>query len=371
MTGRPDEPLDDLLHDGPHDLDHDLEVVADAARAAEQRERGRGGWFLLGGAVLALMLAVPVVLTRTDWLPFELPSRDAQPAPAVGPSLRRDAPLRSEPRADANILIRLDAGTLLRLVGRTADGKWVAAAADDRPDLVGWLPADALQGVDLSALTTVTADRTATATASAPTGPSDRPDLRLESAYSKDNRLYISVLNAGPADARGTILASVDGAPPVPLEGKADEGLRAGQRIQAAVRDVYVQIRGSVTVTVALDPPVTEVDQTNNRFSGIVEPDLPADLELTTVERGGAGLVVSVKNRSTIPITGSYTITVREPLPSTRLLGRLEQTGTIEAGATASVTFPDLREVDVTRILVTLSTDAIQDAVLGNNTYPR
>ena len=371
---RPDEPLDDLLHDyEPHDAARDLEVVANAARAATRRDRGgRGGRLLLAAGTLTIAVAGTVIALRPEWFPFELPNTPATPTATVGgPTLKRDAPLRAEPREDATVLIRLEARTRLRIVGRSSDGSWIAAAAVDRPDLLGWLLSNEVEGIDLAAIGTVTADPNAAAGRTAPAGPSDRPDLRIESAYVKDNRLYVSVLNLGPADLRGTLLASVDGGSPAPIEGKSDEGLRAGQRLQAAVRGVYVQIRGTVNVTITTNPAVAEVDSANNTFTGIVEPDQPADLEIANVERGATALVVTVRNRSTIPISGVYTITVREPLPGTRLLGRLEQSGSIEPNGTISIPFADLRDVDMSQIAVNLSTDAIADAVLGNNTYPR
>jgi len=89
------------------------------------------------------------------------------------------------------------------------------------------------------------------------------------------------------------------------------------------------------------------------------------------VERGASALVVTIRNNSAIPIAGAHTITVRETPPSTRLLGRVEQGGTIEAGGTMVIAFPDLREVDLTRISITLSSDSVADAALANNSYPR
>lgn len=374
MTGRrPDEPLDDLLHGGaPHDPAHDLEAVVDAARAEAARgTRGRGGRLLLTAAAAAVIGAGALAALRPDWLPSDVPSRGGQPAATAAPSVRRDTALRGEPRDDGAVLLRLPSGTPLRVVGKSPDGRWIAAAAEGRPDLVGWLSASAVSGVDPATVTMVSADPRARGTVTAPAGPATRPDLRLEAVYAKDNRLFVSVFNAGPADARGTLLASVDGGVPLPLEGKSDEGLRAGQRIQAAVRGVFVQIRGAVSVTVSLNPPVAEADQANNTFTGIVEPDQPSDLEIASVERGASALVVTIRNNSAIPITGTHTITVREPLPSNRLLGRMEQGGTVDAGGTMAVSFPDLREADLTAISITLSSDAIADAALGNNIFPR
>lgn len=373
MTGRrPDEPLDDLLHDDvPRDPAFELDAVVEAARVAEVRDRRGHGWrVLLAVASLTIATVATIGALRPGWLPFDVPFSSEQ-SDATGPSVRRDTALRGEPRDDGTVLVRLESGTRLRVVGKSPDGRWVAAAAEDRPDLVGWLTADAVVGVDLAALAAVTADPGAAGPPAAPPGPSARPDLRIESAYAKDNRLYVSVFNAGPADARGTLVASVDGGVPIPLEGKGDEGLRAGQRIQAAVRGVFVQIRGVVSVTVSLSPPVPEVDQANNMFTGIVEPDQTTDLEIATVERGASALVVTVRNNSAIPITGSHTITVREPLPSNRLLARIEQSGTIDAGGIMVVSFPDLREADLTAISITLSSDSVADAALGNNIYPR
>jgi hypothetical protein len=368
------EPLDDLLHDDePHDAASDLEAVANAANAATRRDRGgRKGRLLLAAGTLLIAITGTVMAMRPEWFPVDLPNTPSTPtATPDGPALKRDTPLRSAPREDASLLIRLEARTKLRVVGKSPDGAWVAAAAVDRPDLVGWLASDSVEGIDLAGIGIVTADPSAAATRTVPAGPSDLPDLRIESAYVKDNRLYVSVLNLGPADLRGTLMASVDGGPAAPIEGKSDEGLRAGQRIQASVRGVYVQIRGAVNVTITTSPSVAEIDIANNTFSGIVEPDQPTDLEISSVERTATALVVTVRNRSSIPISGIYTVTVREPLPGTRLLGRLEQSGTIEPNGTIAIPFADLRDVDMSRIAVNLSTDAISDAVLGNNTYPR
>lgn len=370
---RPDEPLDDLLHDDvPRDPAFELDSVVEAARAAELRDRHSHGWrILLALSILLVAVTATIGALRPGWLPFDVPFQRAPSEELSGPTVRRDTSLMNEPRDDGAALLRIPAGTLLRIVGKSPDGRWIAAAADDRPDLVGWVPADLVAGLELSGLPTVTADPKAAGAITPPTGPTDRPDLRIESAYAKDNRLYVSVFNAGPADARGAVLASVDGGTPVPLDGKSDEGLRAGQRIQAAVRGVFVQIRSAVSVVISLSPVVAETDQANNTFNGIVEPDQPTDLEIALVERGASALVVTVRNNSTIPIHGTQTITVREPLPSNRLLGRLAKEGTIDAGATLILSFPDLREVDMTDISVTLSSDSIADGALGNNTYPR
>ncbi len=370
----PDEPLDDLLHeDVPRDPAFELDALVEAARAAEARDRRSHGWrTLLLIAALAIATVSTVGALRPEWLPFDVPFREEEaPVGQSGPAARRDAPLRAEPREDAPVLVQLPAGMRLRVVGKSPDGRWIAAAAEDRPDLVGWITVAAVEGVDPAALATVTADPNAAAPVTAPAGPVARPDLVVESVFAKDNRLSVSVLNAGPADARGTLLASVDGGPAVPIEGKTDEGLRAGQRIQAAVLGGFVQIRGTVTVRVSLSPPVPEVDESNNTFTGIVEPDQPVDLEIATVERGAGALVVTVRNNSTIPVTGVHTITVREPLPGTRLLGRVEQSGMIEAGGSMVVFLPELRDVDLTAISITLSSDSIADGALGNNTYPR
>ena len=39
--------------------------------------------------------------------------------------------------------------------------------------------------------------------------------------------------------------------------------------------------------------------------------------------------------------------------------------------ASVDVAFPDIKQVDLTRIAVRLSTDAINDAVLADDSYPR
>ena len=132
-------------------------------------------------------------------------------------------------------------------------------------------------------------------------------------------------------------------------------------------------IRARVALRVVTEPANRAAKTDNNTWSGIIEPDQPNNLGITRAiaEGDDRHLVVTVGNDSPIPVRGSITLTVREALPSTTLLGRDVREVLLEPGKAVDIPFAEVRQVDLTRIAVRLSTDAIHDAVLADDSYPR
>jgi len=205
------------------------------------------------------------------------------------------------------------------------------------------------------------------------TQPPDLPDLRIESVFSRANRLVAVIVNDGPGDLPTPILVAVNEGTPIRIETKAGEPLRARERVEATVPGEYVQLRARPSVRVLTEPANREVNTQNNTWTGIVEPDRPNNLGITGAVAAGADrhLVITVQNDSPIPVHGMITLTVREALPSTVLLGRDARELLLEPGKTVDVPFPEIRQVQLTGITVRLSTDAIHDAVLADDSYPR
>jgi len=183
----------------------------------------------------------------------------------------------------------------------------------------------------------------------------------------------VEILNQGAADATGEILMSVDDGPPISAQVRPGEPLRAGQRVQGPVPGYYLQLRRNLTVTIVPANDRPEEDLANNTWVGIIGPDAPNDVEILGAVPGAEGepLVVTVRNNSPIPVAGSFTLSVREALPGTQLLGRERVTAEVASSGTFDVVFDELTEVDMTRATVILSTDAIDDADVSNNVYPR
>ena len=210
----------------------------------------------------------------------------------------------------------------------------------------------------------------------APTATPDFPDLVIEAVFSRDNRLAVVVTNLGNADIEGAIFVAVAGATPVRID-IGGKPLRPGDTLEAVLPDEYVQLRAVVTVEVRPSEGVEEEDTANNRFETIIEPDIPNDLELLSVELGPepATLTITVRNNSVIPLVGTVTIAVRQTAPSTLLLGRFQAPLEIEAGGTQSYQqrfdVADADALDLARIQVILSSDAINDARESNNIFPR
>ena len=87
----------------------------------------------------------------------------------------------------------------------------------------------------------------------------------------------------------------------------------------------------------------------------------------------GSGWVIArlnVRNRGLSPL---YVYQENDRIPRVQVdnTGVLRVRGRIEAGKTLDIPFPDLKQVDLTRVTVRLSTDAIHDDVLADDVYPR
>ncbi len=102
-------------------------------------------------------------------------------------------------------------------------------------------------------------------------------------------------------------------------------------------------------------------------------PDQPINLTLegATVDPRDGRLAVDVRNRGPIPLVGALTIGVREAPPQNRLV--VVSTGALEVGAGGVQRFQvaSPTAVDLTRMTVTIATDAIADSDGSDDTFPR
>jgi hypothetical protein len=326
----------------------------------------------IGAFVVAVLLP-----TRED-----PPAATATPSPTasttatpVGPYLTGPVELRSAPDANVAIVTRLAQTDAIRIVGRSESGDWLAIGLVDRPGVTGWVPTSAVAGVaDVPSLPVVEAlGGAGTPQPGGPTLTPDLPDLVLEEVFTRNNQLMVRIANQGAGDATGEFRVSVRGGAPISLNVKPGEALRSGQSLEGAVPAEYVQLRTGVWVVVVVEDDRREEDESNNVWEGIVEPDQPNDVEILRAEISTADghFVVDIRNNSPMPIVGSFIVSVREALPSTTLIARRTEALEMAAGEVVLFDFPDLTDVDLTRVTITLSGNAIDDADLSNNTYPR
>ncbi|MFA7249185.1 MAG: SH3 domain-containing protein [Dehalococcoidia bacterium] len=334
---------------------------------------------IMGIVILVIVVATAsaggaVLIARRSGVHLTLPLPAASTPATTTLVARRAVELRSGAAPDTAIVTRLSAGTGVEALGRSLDGTWLAVRLQSAPDVVGWVPADAVDGLrEVNRLPVIANSGTLATPPSSPASTVDLPDLRIDAAASRNNRLVAVVVNDGPGDLPTPILVAVNDGTPVRIETKAGEPLRAGERIEAIVPGEYVQLRARVSLRVQTEPASRETNTDNNGWSGIVEPDQPNNLGIARAVADGADrhLLVTVTNDSRIPIRGSITLTVREALPSTTLLGREVRDVALEADGAIDIPFADIRPVDLTRIAVRLSTDAIHDAVLADDSFPR
>jgi len=348
------------------------------------RDRRR---FELIGLVMAVVIGVTaigffsvVILAANDSgtpasptavAPTPLPTVTATPVLA-GIAITRPVEVRSGPGSNYPVVTRLAVTDTIHVLGRSADSRWLVVAAEARPTQTGWIPADAVTGLGGTALTVI-APPGATAPPLSATLSPDLPDLVVSSVFSRDNVLWVEVLNQGVADATGEIRVTVDGGSEVVLGVRPGEPLRPGQRVASAIPGNYLQLRRNVEIRIVPVEGRQEEDLENNLWIGIVAPDQVNDLEIVgaVVEAPDNHLVVTIRNNSPIPIAGTYTVSVREAAPNNTLLGRERATVEVGSGETIELPFLGITEIDLTRVRVILSTDAIDDGVLANNTYPR
>lgn len=326
---------------------------------------------------LLVALIVGVAVAGTVATVMSLSARP-QSTPAsvrpANPTLARDLGLLDQPRRGATVVANLPTGTRLRLLGRLQDGAWLFVSPAEQIAISGWLPIEAVRDsgelgnlATLDAATGVAAPPIANAS-TIPARGAVGPDLVLQSVGGQQNRLTVVVGNLGQGDLTGAITVTVNNGPPRRID--VGKPLRSGESLQAVLSTEYVQRRARVSVTVST-PGDTNPD--NNQQDVVVSPDVPLDLEVQSAassQRDGH-LVVTLRAHSPIPLVGIVSIAVRESPPSNRLLASLNAALDIAADGTQQLDIPDAIRLDLTKITVSIATDAIADANSANDSYPR
>jgi len=330
----------------------------------------RSRWFAPFVVLLVLLVGVGIGSGIYVWRLRQAPDRTI----AANPTLARDSALYAEPRADSPPVEQLTAGTSLQLIGRTQNSDWLYGGPGDRPALAGWLPIAAVRDVgDLARLTRV--DSSAGGIRSTQAGgdsprPGPRPDLALKSVGSRQDRLSVVVATAGGADFAGTIVVSVNGGPQTRVD--VGKPLRPGEALDVVLNTEYVQRRAKIVVLVT-SPDVTESGLENNRLEVVVGPDQPINLSIdaAAVDAATGRLNVDLRNRGPIPLVGTVTIGVRESPPGNKLVVVSEGNLDVGAGGVQRFQIASPTPIDMTRMTVTIATDAITDSDSSDDTFPR
>lgn len=318
------------------------------------------------------------------------PADLAEPAsPAAStPQAARATEVLDAPGSGGRQRGTLEAGTPLRIEGRSADGAWIAIAApsadggESSSMVTGWVPTDAVSGVgEIGALTVVGArayrlpaetPTAATGPDATPTLPPDPPDLVVREVFARENHLVVVVANegSGDADADGVIEVSVNGGCFVRVD--TGKTLRPGEEIERVVEGQYVQRRSRVAVTLRAWG-IIEGRTDNNTFESEIAPDTFNDIEVLSVgiDPDDGQVVVEVRNNSPIPLAGVVTLTVRGSGLGGPTLFSADLTLEVAAGGTTRYDLRELTGIEADSLSVTVMTDAINDADSANNTYPR
>jgi hypothetical protein len=316
------------------------------------------------------------------------------------PAVHKAAVLRSAPDPTAAITAQLNAGEEIRIRGRNLNADWYFVESIAHPENQGWIKAAAVEPLppaeSLTVFTPPAATTTPTAGTQPPGGPTtapvqptftpDLPDLRVDSVFSRDNRVTVVVSNVGVIDVTAEILVSIDGGPPQRADVKPSEPLRPDDQLEIRLDKEYVQRRAVITVAVLTDPPIEEENSANNEMETVISPDVPNDLGIALAGFTGANgvLQVTLRNNSTIPITGIATLIVRERGDLRARLGTAQTRLALDPGEELIVNFADIVELTTDGIELTtdgieltiddievrLSTNAINDANRANDVFP-
>ena len=349
---------------------------------SEQNFASRTGFLWVGAVAIVVILA-----TVTAFAVIALFGSDSEldPLPEVleDPiTVTAALPLRSAPAGNTAIAGRLEAGDKVQLLGRNDAGDWLLVQAIAAPNARGWIEASALSprpdpptvtvvDPDSPGVSTSTATATATAVTAQPTFTPDLPDLRVDSVFSRDNRVIVVVSNIGVVDVDAEIFVSVDGGDLHAADIKPGEPLRPDEQLEIRLDNEYVQRRAVITATVTTTPEIIEQDLDNNVLETVISPDIPNDLSISGASFTGPGgaLQVRIRNNSTIPITGSGTLTVRDE-ERTRL-GAMRPIFTLEPGAEVVTNFPEITELTIDEIDIRFSSIAVNDSDPDNDVFPR
>lgn len=348
---------------------------------------------ILVAFAIAVAFTVGAAVLLFDGARVDAPTAPADPTEpaspvASTPQAARATDVLDAPGSGGRQRGTLEAGTPLRIEGRSADSAWLAITglgadgSDAPPAVTGWVPAEAVTGVggiDPLEIVDARAYRLPVETPTPPRGPEAtstppprRPDLVVREVFARENHLVVVVANegSGDADADGVIEVSVDGGPFTRVD--AGKALRPGDELERVVDGAYVQRRTHVAIVLRAWGIVEERTD-NNTFESDVAPDTFNDIEVSSVGTNpdGGHVVVEVHNNSPIPLVGEVTIAVRESGPGDALLFSAEFTLEVAAGGTSRYDLRELTGVEADSVSVTVSTDAISDADSANNTYPR
>ena len=101
------------------------------------------------GAVLVATVSAAgaVLLARRSGVSFTAPSSGSAVVKPLAVSLRRNIEVRAGPAPDQAIVTRLTAAQSVNVIGRSVDSSWLVISPSSAPDIVGWVPADAVEGV--------------------------------------------------------------------------------------------------------------------------------------------------------------------------------------------------------------------------------
>jgi hypothetical protein len=354
---------------------------------SEERSAARARFLWAGAAVFVVMVA-----TVTAFLIVVLLGGDNEPAIAAEPTeaaappvtVTTDVVLRSAPSGDTAIAARLDAGSAIVVAGRSIDGGWLFVEAFDEPTFRGWVEAGAVSPTpEFAALTIIQPDAThtpspsRTAVTGQPTFTPDLSDIQIDTIFSRDNRVIVVVSNVGVVDVNADILISIDGGEPQAADVKPGEPLRPDDQLEVAFDEEYVQRRALISATVSTEPSIDELNTDNNSIETVISPDVPNDLGIAAVAFTGpeGALQVTISNNSTIPVTGSAAVSIRERKGERTRLATVRHTFSLAPDAEIVVDLPSVvgvpDELTIDDIEVHFSSDAVNDSDPTNDIFPQ
>lgn len=308
---------------------------------------------------------------------------------ATDPAFRHPVMIHSDPEDEGQPLesLLLGTGATIAIIGRSEDNAWIVVEIPEHSS-TWWVRTESIVNIEdmdnlpMFSIPKINALGAATPTFSAPAQVKELADLAIGPVFSRANLLVVTIANIGLADIDRAIFLVVDGSEPE-LVNVVGKPLRPGETLEAIPERQYVQRRASVSLKVTGGPELEEADFSNNYLEIVVEPDIPNDLEILSVQMRSTNrsphsvqFEITLRNNSVIPLVGYATIAVRRTEPYRDLLGTFVATLDISSGDVQA--FEETFDIELNEaalkadnVHVILSSDAINDANSSNNVFPR
>jgi len=187
----------------------------------------------------------------------------------------------------------------------------------------------------------------------APVAIEEAPRYRIDGVSTAQNRVVVTVAHEGGVP-RGDLEVSVNG------------GIR--RVFHGGTGSLVLPLEDAVQRPTAVTVDVRTADGRSGRsLSAFLAPDAPNDIALASVRLDDGWLIATITSNSPIPLAGEVIVAARDHGFPYTLRGRASVPLNIDAWGQQEVRVGHVGAINLDTTWIGLTTDAIDDADIGNN----